>query len=138
MNLLSPCDLLSRRTLCRHPFPGNSRHFPSQRRVPGIVNLGGIVKTPRHRNFTIFAIVVVFQENSRRLWRSRRRKSSSVPEGRADLPAAIFLAGKCPNLGRDSISRCRKIRESFSSSVEICRKTLPATNFGQPQPFRVF
>ena len=60
VNLLSPCDLLSRRTLCGHPFPGNDRHFPSQRRVPGIVNLGGIVKTLRRRNFTIFAIVVVF------------------------------------------------------------------------------
>ena len=66
---------------------------------------------------------IFIQENSRRLWRSRRRKSSSVPEGGADFPAAIFLAGKCPNLDRDSISRCRKIRELFSSSVEICRKT---------------
>ena len=42
------------------------------------------------------------QKNSRRLWRSRRRKSRSVPEGGADSPAAIFLAGKCPNHGRDS------------------------------------
>ena len=48
------------------------------------------------------------QKNSRRLWRSRRRKSSSVPEGAAYFPAAVFLAGKCPNLGRHSISRCRK------------------------------
>ena len=30
----------------------------------------------------------------------------------------IFLAGKCPNLGRDSISCCRTIGEEFSSSVE--------------------
>ena len=62
------------------------------------------------------------QKNSRRLWRSRRRKSSSVPEGTANFPAAVFLAGKCPNLGRDSISCCRKIGEESSSSVEICRK----------------
>ena len=80
----------------------------------------------------------VIQKNSKRLWRSRRRKSSSVPAGAANFPAAVFLAGKCPNLGRDSISRCRKIWESFSSSVEICRKTFPAGNFGQPQPSRVF
>ena len=80
----------------------------------------------------------IFQKNSRRLWRSRRRKSSSVPAGAANFPAAVFLAGKCPNLGRDSISRCRKIGESFSSSVGICRKTFPAGNFGQPQPSRVF
>ena len=65
------------------------------------------------------------QKNSRRLWRSQRRKSSSVPAGAANFPAAVFLAGKCPNLGRDSISRCPKIGDSFSSSVEICRKTLP-------------
>ena len=45
---------------------------------------------------------------------------------------------KCPNLGRDSISCCRKIGEEFSSSVEICRKTFPARNFGQPQPSRAF
>ena len=65
------------------------------------------------------------QKNSRRLWRSRRRKSSSVPEGMANFPAAILLAGKCPNLGRDGILCCRKRRsfqqrrnlpESFSSS----------------------
>ena len=46
------------------------------------------------------------------MWRSRRRKSSSVPAGAANFPAAIFLAGKCPNHGRDSIwQRCRKIGE---------------------------
>ena len=79
----------------------------------------------------------IFQRKSRRL-RSQRRKSRSVPEGRADFPAAIFITGKCLNLGRDSICCCRKIGEEFSSSVEICRKTFPARNFGQPQPSRVF
>ena len=81
-----------------------------------------------------------FEKSSRRLWWSQRRKSSSVPAEAATFPAAVlnFLAGKCSNLGRDSISRCWKIGESFSSSVEICRKTLPAGNLGQPQPFRVF
>ena len=53
-------DLLSRRTLCGHQFPGNYRHFPSPRRVCGVVNLGGVVKTLRRSNFTIFAIAVVF------------------------------------------------------------------------------
>ena len=43
-------DLLSRRTLCGHHFPGNFRHFSSQRRVHGVVNLGGIVKTLRRSN----------------------------------------------------------------------------------------
>ena len=70
---------------------------------------------------------------------SQRGKSRSVPEGGADFPAAVFLARKCPDLGRDSISCCRKISEEFARSVEICRgKTFPARNFGQPQPSRVF
>ena len=43
-------DLLSRRTLCGHHFPGNYRHFSSQRRVDGVLNLGGIVKTLRRSN----------------------------------------------------------------------------------------
>ena len=54
------------------------------------------------------------------------------------VAAVIFLAGKCPNFGRDSISCCWKIGEEFSSSDEVCRETLPARNFKQPQPSRVF
>ena len=104
-------------------------HFAS-----GNATLLEIVTTIRKKSIS----VDFCQKNSRRRWRSQRRKSSSVPAGAANFPAAVFLAGKCPNLGRDSISRCRKIGESFSSSVEICRKTFPAGNFGQPQPSRVF
>ena len=49
------------------------------------------------------------QKNSRRLWRSRTRKiQQRSPKAGADFPAAIFVAGKCPNLGRDNISCCRK------------------------------
>ena len=48
--LRSPCDLLSRRTLCGHQFPGNYRHFPSPGRVRVVVNLGGAVKTLRRSN----------------------------------------------------------------------------------------
>ena len=53
-------DSLSQRSLCGHDFPGNYRHFSSPRRVHGVVNLGGVVKTLRRSKFTIFAIVVVF------------------------------------------------------------------------------
>ena len=67
-------------------------------------------------SFSIFCLSFI-QKNSRRLWRSQRRKSRSVPEGEADIPAVIFLARKRPNLGRDSILCCRKIGEEFSSSV---------------------
>ena len=37
-------------SLCGHRFPGNYRHPASQRRVCGVVNLGGVVKTLRHSN----------------------------------------------------------------------------------------
>ena len=44
-------DLLSWRTLCGHHFPGNYRHFSSQRRVHGVLNLvRGVVKTLRRSN----------------------------------------------------------------------------------------
>ena len=43
-------DLLSRRALCGHQFPGNYRHFSSQGRVRGVPNLGGVVKTLRRSN----------------------------------------------------------------------------------------
>ena len=68
----------------------------------------------------------------------RAENPGAIPKARADFPAAIFLAGKFPNLGMDSILCCRKIGEEFSRSVEICRKTFPARNFRQPQPSRVF
>ena len=101
---------------------GERRSFPCQRLRPLF--------------YALFS-VPLFQKTSRRLRWSRSRTSRSVPEGGADFPAAIFLAGKCPNSGRDSISWCRKIGEEFSSSVEICRKTLPTRNFGQSEPSRV-
>ena len=47
-------DLLSRRSLCRHDFPGNYRHFSSSRRVHGVVNLGGVVKTLLRSNSLFF------------------------------------------------------------------------------------
>ena len=69
----------------------------------------------------------------------RGENPAAFPKAGTDFPAATtFLAGKCPNRGRDSMSCCRKIGEELSSSVEICRKTFPARNFGQPQPSRVF
>ena len=56
----------------------------------------------------------------------------AFPKRGANFPAAIFLAGKCPNLGRDSISCCGKIGEEFSSSVGMCRK--PQCSFVYPYP----
>ena len=38
-------------------------------------------------------------------------------------PPPIFFAGKCRNLGRDSISCCRESGEELSSSAASCWKT---------------
>ena len=54
VNLLSRCDLLSWPTLCGHHFPGNYRHFSSQRRVCGVVNTGGVLKIQWRSNLLFF------------------------------------------------------------------------------------
>ena len=59
VNLLTHCDLLSRRTLCGHHLPGNYRHVSSQGRVCGVVNMEGVVKTLRRSNLLFLFIVVV-------------------------------------------------------------------------------
>ena len=52
--------------------------------------------------------------------------SGSVPEGGADIPAVLFLAGKCPSLGRDSMLCCRKSKNTF-----------PAASKSVGKPFRL-
>ena len=66
--------------------------------------------------------ILTSQKSSRRPWRPQRRKSRSVPEGRADFPAAIFLAGKCTNLGRAS---------AFRTAGELV-KNFPAASLNLP------
>ena len=60
------------------------------------------------------------------------------PRRQGRLSSSYFLAGKRPNLCRDSMSCCRRIGEDFSSRVRICRKIFAARNFGQPHPPRAF
>ena len=54
------------------------------------------------------------------------RKSRSIPEGGAIFPAAIFLAGKWPNLGRDSISwqirAAGKSAKNFPTALKFAGK----------------
>ena len=52
------------------------------------------------------------------------RTSRSAPEGGGwgRFSSSHFLAGKCPNRGRDSISCCWKTGEEFSRNVETCRR----------------
>ena len=77
------------------------------------------------------------RKNSRRLWRSQRRKSRSVPEAGADFPAAIFLAGKCLNLGRDSIlcwaaaeGGAKRIAWIWGGGENVLQSVLSKTTFG--------
>ena len=49
-------------------------------------------------------------------------KISGVPAGAANFPAAVFLAGKCPNLGSDRISRCPKSRNHLPAASEFAGK----------------
>ena len=68
------------------------------------------------------SLVTLDQENLRRLWRSRRRKSSSVPEGGADFPAAIFLAGKCPTLAGIAFRSVGKSGNNFPAASKFAGK----------------
>ena len=83
-------DFLSRRTLCGHQFPGNYRHFPSPRRVCSVVNLGGVVKTLRRSNFTIFAIAVVFLVRKGPLGKGTNLRGQTEPKRRFSQILADF------------------------------------------------
>ena len=61
---------------------------------------------------------------------------AAFPQARPIFQQPFSLAGKCPSLGRDSISRCQK-RNRFPAASKFA-KTFPAGNFGQPQPSQVF
>ena len=101
-----------------------------------------MLSSPISRDIAILLLRYPIQKNSRRLWRSQRRKSRSVPEGEADFPAAIFLAGKCPNLGRDPGNRkwCRQTGSRQSTPLSTIRtrygnsvSTPDATRTGKTQ-----
>ena len=80
------------------------------------------------------------QENSRRLWRSRRRKKNpaAFPKAGPIFQRPLSLPENAQTLAGIACRAAGKSGNSFSSSVEMCRNTFPATNFGQPQPSRVF
>ena len=63
-----------------------------------------------------------YQKNSRRLWRSRRRKSRSVPAGVANFPAAFFLAGKCQALAGIAFHAAGKSANDFPAASKFARK----------------
>ena len=61
------------------------------------------------------------------LWRTRRRKSSSVPAGTADFPAAVFLAGKGPKpwQGWIAFRAAGKSVRNFPAASKFARKLFP-------------
>ena len=69
-----------------------------------------------------FSKTTVSTTLTRRLWRSQRRKSSSVPEGGANFPAAIFLAGKGPNLAGIAVRAAGKLANNFPAASKFAQK----------------
>ena len=53
---------------------------------------------------------------------ARDEKIQQRSRRRGRLSSSHFIAGKCPNLGRDSISCCRKIGNAFPAASTFARK----------------
>ena len=62
------------------------------------------------------------QKNSRRLWRSQRRESSSVPEGGADFPAAISLPENAQTLAGIAFRAAGKSVKNFPAASKFAGK----------------
>ena len=62
------------------------------------------------------------QKNSRRLWWSQRKKSRSVPEGGADFPADIFLAGNAQTLAGIAFRVAGKSANNFPAASKFAGK----------------
>ena len=62
------------------------------------------------------------QENSRKLWRSQRRKSRSFPEGGADFPAATSLVENAQTLAGIAFRAGGKSVKSFPAALKSAGK----------------
>ena len=75
-------------------------------------------------------------KNSRRLWRSRTRKSRSVPEGGIDFPAAISLPESAQTMSLVALYRAMRLR--FGYGFESCDANGPRnvknTNVAKHRP----
>ena len=69
---------------------------------------------------------------------SERENPAAFPKARPIFQQPFSLPESAQTLAGIAFRAAGKIGEEFSSSVEICRKTFPARNFGQPQPSRDF
>ena len=88
VNLLSHCDLLSRRAFRGHHFPGNYRHFSlRKKRDQGVLNTGAVVKTLRRSNSLNLAIVVALLVRKGPLLEGREPPLTPNPKTRKSVPA---------------------------------------------------
>ena len=62
------------------------------------------------------------QKNSRRLWRSRRRKSSSIPAGAANFPAAVSLPESVQTLAGIALHAAGKSGNHFPAASKFAGK----------------
>ena len=63
-----------------------------------------------------------FSALKRRLWRSQRRKSSSVPAEAANFPAAVFLAGSAQTLAGIAFRAAGKSENHFPAASKFAGK----------------
>ena len=63
---------------------------------------------------------------------------AAFPQARPIFQQPFSLLENAQTLAGIAFRAAGKSANNFSSSVEVCPKTLPARNFGQPQPSRVF
>ena len=66
--------------------------------------------------------VAVFQKNSRRLWQSQRRKSTSVPEGGADFQQPFSLPENAQTLAGIAFRAAGKSVRNFRAALKFARK----------------
>ena len=62
------------------------------------------------------------KKNSRRLWRSQRRKSSSVPAGAANFPAAVSLPESAQTLAAIALRAAGKSETHFPAASKFAGK----------------
>ena len=72
--------------------------------------------------YIVWNVWALYQKNSRRLWRSWRRKSSSVPAGAANFPAAVSLPESAQTLAGIAFRAAGKSGNNFPAASKFAGK----------------
>ena len=120
MHLLSNCDLLSQRTLYRHHFPGNYRHFSSRRRVRGAVNMGGRSKNTLAIHYFFYRRGILVRKDP--LGRGARKgRSRCLSQNRAHTKRVVQQRALLRRLLRRVLETAsRRFLEGFLEGVLQC------------------